>query len=1643
MPFPADTSTSKTNMPIDGVIRPKVIADAGKGRHVVQQIPRLSVSQQDAELLRADSNDAGISADSFTARALIDALYLTPGYEHHFAVGDKLPRDSKEAYQNMKFRKSNYAVNRPDIWGTGDYIEDKDLIKQFSNLETGWKGTFFEPLGRELVKQTGAVAAGIATTAATYPFVAPVIVAQPWTALPILTTIGLGSYMGGYTASDAALDALLGEDPVAVPSQSWKRAGAQTLGSLPFMAIPYTIPKNVNLMGANVLRNLYKKVELAKPTTATGSMSNYYELMELYNIKPLTKDIWGTVAEGKLNTTGGLGGGPVGLRINRAMENFLGGIGSSYKNHPYFMGTSELIALGGGTLGSGGSEKLFPGEPVVNVGAEVLGSLGAESTVTRLMPTIIKLGKSGIQKGKSIFKDAHNIEGRQMNAVRRIFQILIAEGEDVQNIIKALESNEIKTLIEEAEKNARASGNLAQAEELAEFKPTVVNLVESPALSGIFHSINQKSAKNLNKFQEDAQSAALDGVRSLVTAMKLSGDAELYKIAVREEALLMHDLMLTDLRTQVADTIAAFKKVRGDGPKHNEELSKELNKVFVNWMEHTKEIENRLYNQVKNEEFSENFNFFTLNGKDEKVSSILDGKPVPNFLRVWKSLADDAQAGTLADFNKFGSSVSQDMGAWLKHYFPDEMAETVVDGKVVSLPANLKKIIAQYDTLNTTANNDVFNYILRSVNKNAKPGKKAAEALKKELQINKKFFLESRNQFTKSADKEIANIITAIKTQKELGVKTELVKYPSESVYEDVLKFLTADAMLANKVDPDAKMFIQYFVDLPPGTQKKIVQVDLKDKVAVHNLVSEILLGYKDIKKSSSMPTSDELEPLAEIARLKAKQMELGKGVDSTLPNLPPVYAGFVPSNTTVNNYLDKISPDASELEKAELVSFLIDEHIQMRGKVIAPLHKKRLLETKKLADTKVKKLKEEAAFKKASGKGKVNADGGTTGPSKLLTTDALKQIRTTIHNAKKEADAAPNGATATGWLSLLNKAILDDYASIQGGNANFDTARSFTFVKNELISRSIIGDLTALDRKGAPKHPTSTWIKKILAGGSDIVALRMNQISRIGHMYKTENEALKLKDKKGKDWTYSAAELLEEGELEKFNEIDLSTKGTLDQIARNILYSKFGTKNLDSILAKLKAGEFKPTDVLPLPKSLSEADIQEWKAANSGVLELLTNFGDDLDNAATANNLLTQIIDEGSKFNEGLKANKVLTSLLDMESVHHSIGAAFRSSNPTEDFEGIFNLLKNVKEERIIKALTDKGYNANAIEAIKNSPEGLKGYLNKGLKNAVLEWAQQGAASSYSADAMSKVLFEPIPNMHKPSAALMIAAQPQFTLPGSMTGMGSDFLLDSARVRQLGGPVLMDILIKQGVVKADEAKRLRTLLDKQSALERAAATNTLTKELIEETGEFATVALAMLGSTAARKIQEAVFGTGSGGANIIIAGAGARAAKRVFDKIPKTFQLDVMTELMEDPVLFSTLLRKVANESQAQAAGNAVERILMNAGIIPLRPTPWITREIFEDKGAGPVEQSEDEVSFVQPSLIKPEPLPLPPAPQGPPPEMISPSLASASPITPIAAPNVNQNQNQRTQLAAAFPFDITSDVTRMKKAGIGSLMG
>tara|TARA_A100001015_G_scaffold288569_1_gene359541 strand:- start:252 stop:1475 length:1224 start_codon:yes stop_codon:yes gene_type:complete len=390
-----------------------------------EKIPPLTVSQEDQNLLRVDANDAGMSENSFAARALVDAVWLQPGFEKHFAYNGKLPANSEEAYQNFKFKRADYVRDRVDLFSPElDYISDKKIIENLSNLQT--KYTFIEPFLREATKQAGAITTSITTTAASTPLLAPLIVAFPQVAVPSYIAVAIGSYALGYTASDTALDAIAGEDPVVIPSESWKRASGETLGSFPFSFLPYSLPQKVNFMGNKLLNQIFKQVEVSKPTIATESMSNYYRLMENFNIKPTNKDIWGTAAEGKLSNLNGFGGGPVSLQINKAAENFLESIGTSYRVNPVPMLGAEALALGGGSLGAGGSESLFPGNVGMNLASEIGGSLGLEATITRLAPVFSSLTKKGITAGKSYLSSATDTDKRQIQAVQRIFEILQA-----------------------------------------------------------------------------------------------------------------------------------------------------------------------------------------------------------------------------------------------------------------------------------------------------------------------------------------------------------------------------------------------------------------------------------------------------------------------------------------------------------------------------------------------------------------------------------------------------------------------------------------------------------------------------------------------------------------------------------------------------------------------------------------------------------------------------------------------------------------------------------------------------------------------------------------------------------------------------------------------------------------------------------------------------------------------------------------------------------------------------------------------------------------------------------------------------------------------------------------------------------------
>jgi len=1425
-----------------------------------ERIKPLSLTQKDSELLRIDANEFNISPDSFASKALIDSLYLRPGYEYHFAKNGILPRDSEEAYDNIKNRTADYIKNRPDLWGEeGDFIADSDILSHFSNIKTGSLETFFEPLVREIGKQSAGVATSIATTAASAPYVVPATSFAPYLTIPSLATIGIGSYFLGYQGADTAIDYLAGPDPVILPSDTWKKVTAETLGSAPFSIVPWALSSNVNLNGANILNNLYKQVEKAKPITSTGSMKNYYDLMEQYNVRPVGGgDILGTgeiAAEGALSSVKGFAGGAKSLQVNRAIENMLGTLSTTYKNNPKIMALAETAALTGAAGSAGSIEKYFPGNAFVKIPAEFAGALGTEAAVIRLLPAMKNIAQKTLQKAGGLVNRQMSTELRQLDTVVKIVKLIEAEGGDVKDIINKLESQDVQTLINQAKSLAKQRGDETTLKELEQFKPTVANIVNDPALNAVFFSISERGSKNLKDFTSEQNDIAKSALKSLINVMRLSGDPELYKLALAEERTVMYSSMLEQLQAQVNATVTAFEKVRGEGPALNKELGEKIQTDLSNFITKTTELENKLWDRVEQIDLSNTkFIYIDESGKERNSTiTLASGEEiaVPNVVRTWFNLKNNKTKGILKDFNKYGSSVTADMEDLLQDFLPSDLdsnLETSVASKVSS-----KKI---------------------------------------ETEIKTKFGEKVKNDYNL--------ILNAI------GLR-----------------------------NPE---------------------------------VGELNLGV----------------------------------------------AGVFPSGSVPDSILNISDPAERVLEAIKL------KEQRLRGRTGDKVRLKELLEVKKYA-SKLSQLNRNVSSVGASPEEPVTTIS-------QLNSDTLKQMRTTILRALKEANSAVDGSKSRGWLQTLNKAILEDYSSVQGGNILYDTARNFTFAKNEVIGRTVLGDLFDVDRRGAEKIDAGSIVNKLLTGKSDIVAYRLGQIVHAGKLYKAENEALIIKNKKkGTIRTYDeASKLINDQEKEFFETNDVSVRATTNNIVRNLVYNNFDPE-------KIKVdGEIKNLE--KLPKSLKKSDINAWREKNSGILELFPELDKDLQSAEKANNLLTSIINSTSDFNQKLKSQKVLNEIIDIENPAQTIGFAINDKNPTEQFEEIFRIFNDLDEEKILSSMKRK-YTDAEINQIRNN-QGLKNYINNALLSTVLEYAQEGAGgiSDFSAVRLAKTLYEPIPNMIKPSSSMMIGAAPM-----GMPAINQNILLDSQRVKQLGGPTLMGMLVKQGIVKPDASKRYKTLLDKLAGIENAILQNELTQELIEETGAAADLGISLFGSWGARQLQNLLPGQ-QGSESLIIAAAGARAARRIFDKIPKNFQLDVMTEVMEDPILFANLLRQAQNKQDEKGIALGIEKILQNAGIIPTRPLPWVVREVSSE-----IDEEEDtsEPGFItgNVSKVSPSRLPLPPTTQGPPPEMISPSLASASPIQPIAGPNVNQNQ--RAKLAAAFPFDIVSDVDRMKKAGIGSLMG
>ena len=407
-----------------------------------------------------------------------------------------------------------------------------------------------------------------------------------------------------------------------------------------------------------------------------------------------------------------------------------------------------------------------------------------------------------------------------------------------------------------------------------------------------------------------------------------------------------------------------------------------------------------------------------------------------------------------------------------------------------------------------------------------------------------------------------------------------------------------------------------------------------------------------------------------------------------------------------------------------------------------------------------------------------------------------------------------------------------------------------------------------------------------------------------------------------------------------------------------------------------------------PVTGEVNTKLLTKWMDQNKELLDsqVFQGLRDDLLDVNKANVLLsdTRIKNKvlKKKLDDQFFFGKLLPKLDQggAESPTLAAGSAVFGKTPTKD---IFNLAK------LAKSSSDP---ASAL---------------KGLKSAILESVMTkagGTSQSFSVRSLADSLFTVMPK-----------AKNRITLS--------------------------EMLIKNDIMSEVEVKTMKSFITELAKYEAADASNTLGGLLEEGLNPMMDLYLALAGSQLGSTMGKFIPGRSGAGQGIIESGAGVKAMNRIFKDVPQSMKIDVMSELMQDPLRLGMMMARSKSEKIQLRIMERVNRFLMQQGFKPVRRTSSaVNRELEEALSLSDEDETQEvkersdiqkiidrnrlnnQQSSVQPGIAKGTPTArlssnepflsgLNTAPAGG-------GISSATPANP----------NQRSQYASLFPNDIIS---------------
>jgi len=420
---------------------------------------------------------------------------------------------------------------------------------------------------------------------------------------------------------------------------------------------------------------------------------------------------------------------------------------------------------------------------------------------------------------------------------------------------------------------------------------------------------------------------------------------------------------------------------------------------------------------------------------------------------------------------------------------------------------------------------------------------------------------------------------------------------------------------------------------------------------------------------------------------------------------------------------------------------------------------------------------------------------------------------------------------------------------------------------------------------------------------------------------------------------------------------------------AEGIAASIRGTQEM--IIRNARAAAFDPQT-----GEINIKSLQKWMNANSELLDTYPALRADLNNAARANTVLQGRQMQNKSAEAAMRGQITFKNLLpnNTESPTFAVSRALANG-----------------QKAPIRSLD------NLMDVVNSAPEELRADAASGLKHSILEWAMTkgGATSrSFSPRSMYDNLYSKIPNAKSNISA-------------------------------------MDWMLENGVIEEKQANQMKKYLTEMVRLEVMDSQGTL-GDIAEGAGPMLDFYLRISGSAFGTQLQRMLPG-GGGSGSLIAASAGSKAMRNIFDKVPESMKMDVMSEMMENPELLAAMMRKPRNDKEKIRIAGVVGTVLDKLGFTSAEPTRVGRRavpQVLSDDEVEPIEVEEQETieeSSVRPTIVQP-PVPAQPVAQP------TTTLASATPPAPSGPVD-------RSRFAALFPNDMASGMIRQQ--GIGSLMG